>query len=174
LSHYERFSHYHSTFYQHVEALSLTPFAPRAIDRGLSALLVSMIRLCSPQFNANESARELDRASSNVVRALDEIAERAEAVTGTAGLADELKGRMEQRLDYWLTQAKPTGDGSQLGYLMQKDGETRGLLKQAGSGPWDYFTCPNSLRNVEPAVNLVLDDGGLDQEEVAWTIEEKG
>lgn len=28
LSHYERFEHYHATFYQHVEALSLTPFAP--------------------------------------------------------------------------------------------------------------------------------------------------
>src|SRR5207302_8940784 len=45
LSHYERFEHYHATFYQHVEALSVTPFAPRAMDRGLSALLVSLIRL---------------------------------------------------------------------------------------------------------------------------------
>ncbi len=28
LSHYERFEHYHATFYNHVEALSVTPFAP--------------------------------------------------------------------------------------------------------------------------------------------------
>ena len=27
LSHYERFEHYHATFYNHVEALSVTPFA---------------------------------------------------------------------------------------------------------------------------------------------------
>ncbi len=42
LSHYEQFEHYHATFYQQVEALSVTPFAPRALDRGLSALLVSL------------------------------------------------------------------------------------------------------------------------------------
>ena len=29
LSHYERFEHYHSTLYQQVEALSVTPFSPR-------------------------------------------------------------------------------------------------------------------------------------------------
>src|SRR5690606_9677682 len=36
LSHYERFEHYHATFYQQVEALSLTPFSPCALDRGLT------------------------------------------------------------------------------------------------------------------------------------------
>jgi len=41
LSHYERFEHYHATFYQQVEALSVTPFSPRALDRGLTALLVA-------------------------------------------------------------------------------------------------------------------------------------
>ena len=39
-----RFEHYHATFYKHVEALSVTPFAPRALDRGLTALLVSLVR----------------------------------------------------------------------------------------------------------------------------------
>jgi hypothetical protein len=47
LSHYERFEHYHSTFYRHVEPTSVTPFASRALDRGLSALLVSLVRLAS-------------------------------------------------------------------------------------------------------------------------------
>ena len=31
LSHYEQFEHYHATFYQQVEALSVTPFRPRAL-----------------------------------------------------------------------------------------------------------------------------------------------
>src|SRR5439155_11065350 len=34
LSHFETFEHYHATFYKHVEAQSVTPFAPRALDRG--------------------------------------------------------------------------------------------------------------------------------------------
>ena len=42
LSHFETFEHYHATFYQHVEALSVTPFSEGAIYRGLSALLVSL------------------------------------------------------------------------------------------------------------------------------------
>src|SRR6266496_2580741 len=41
LSHYERFEHYHDTFYKHVEALSVTPFSARALDRGLSGVLVA-------------------------------------------------------------------------------------------------------------------------------------
>jgi len=43
--------HYHATFYQQVEALSVTPFAPRALDRGLAALLTSYVRLSSTQFS---------------------------------------------------------------------------------------------------------------------------
>ena len=42
MSHYETFEHDHSTFYKHVEALSVTPFSAGATARGLAALLVSM------------------------------------------------------------------------------------------------------------------------------------
>ena len=45
LSHYERFEHYHETFYKHVEALSVTPFSARALDRGLSGVMVGLMRL---------------------------------------------------------------------------------------------------------------------------------
>jgi ATP-dependent helicase YprA (DUF1998 family) len=34
-SHYERFAAYHESFYRSVEATSVTPFSPRALDRGL-------------------------------------------------------------------------------------------------------------------------------------------
>ena len=34
-----------TTFYMHVEALSVTPFSPGAISRGLAASLVSLVRL---------------------------------------------------------------------------------------------------------------------------------
>src|SRR5260221_4359115 len=56
LSHYERFEHYHATFYQQVEALSVTPFALRALDRGLSAVLVSLLRLHNMDLNPDEAA----------------------------------------------------------------------------------------------------------------------
>jgi hypothetical protein len=36
-SHYERFRHYHQTFYRSVEVGSVTPFSARALDRGFAA-----------------------------------------------------------------------------------------------------------------------------------------
>ncbi len=57
LSHYERFEHYHATFYNHVEALSVTPFSAGALSRGLTALLVSCVRLQGTEFNANEQGQ---------------------------------------------------------------------------------------------------------------------
>src|SRR5207245_5071840 len=77
LSHYERFEHYHSSFYKHVEALSVTPFAPRALDRGLSALLVSLIREQGLTMNPNSAAQDLDRTSTLVAEAVAAIASRA-------------------------------------------------------------------------------------------------
>ena len=34
LAHYEDFEHYHATFYRQVEALSVTPYTRRSLDRG--------------------------------------------------------------------------------------------------------------------------------------------
>ena len=44
-SHYERFSAWHDSFYRSVEATSVTPFSPRAIDRGIAAVTVALARL---------------------------------------------------------------------------------------------------------------------------------
>jgi hypothetical protein len=43
-SHYERFRHYHETFYRSVEAATVTPFSARALDRGLAGALVGFMR----------------------------------------------------------------------------------------------------------------------------------
>ena len=53
LSHYETFEHYHATFYKHVEAQSVTPFSPRAMDRGLTGTMLSLMRLSDDALNPN-------------------------------------------------------------------------------------------------------------------------
>ena len=164
LSHYETFEHYHATFYNHVEALSVTPFAPRAVDRGLTALLVSLIRLSAPRYAPNEAARALRRDDPLVRRAVDLIARRAELVEESTARGDDVRQQLERRLDDWLAAVAPQAGGAKLAYKGQQDGVTRGLLKPAGSGPWEPFTCLNSLRDVEPTAQLVLEDGNLDDE----------
>ena len=41
-SHYERFRFFHETFYRSVEATSVTPFSPRALDRALFAVTTAL------------------------------------------------------------------------------------------------------------------------------------
>ena len=47
-SYYERFRHYHETFYRAVEAGSVTPFAARALDRGMAGAMVALARHAAP------------------------------------------------------------------------------------------------------------------------------
>jgi hypothetical protein len=162
LSHYERFAHYHATFYQHVEALSVTPFASRAADRGLSAILTALVRLPGATYNANHAAGQVDRTAALVQAAAAAIARRAAEVTQSAAEGQKVQAQIQHRLDRWLREAAPKAGGARLGYQSERDGLTLPLLQKAGVGEWDTFTCLGSLRDVEPSVNLLLDDRPLD------------
>ena len=164
LSHYETFEHYHATFYKHVEALSVTPFAPGAMSRGLTALLISLVRHRGTEFNANDRANRIDRNHPYVQQALEIIARRAHAVGNGAAVEERVRAELQERLDRWLAEAQRTAGGRVLGYDEQRDGVTVPLLNRPGLDAWDDFTCLNSLRDVEPTVGLILDDGGLDDE----------
>jgi hypothetical protein len=166
LSHYESFEQYHKTFYQHVEALSVTPFASGAIERGLAGLMVSMIRLASLDYNENAKAGHLQRNSPLIRDVIETIANRAWAVSGEAEVKDYVKQELAHKLDLWLDQAHDTTGGRMLGYRPSREGMgvMLGLLKDPYSGQWDEFTCLKSLRNVEPTVNLILDSRPLDDD----------
>ena len=166
LSHYETFEHYHATFYKHVEALSVTPFAPGALERGLTALLVALIRLQGNEFNDNHGACRIDRHHPYVKEAIDIIVHRAHAVGNGKAVAEHIRAVLNERIDEWLAKAQRTAGGGTLGYD-KRDGLTVSLLSRPGTEPWDRFTCLNSLRDVEPTVGLILQDGGLDEVSVA-------
>jgi hypothetical protein len=159
LSHYERFEHYHCSFYQQVEALTVTPFSPRALDRGLTALLVSELRLTAFELNANEGANRLTRDNPLVAQAIDTIVQRAMRVSGDTAVAADVRQMLERDVNIWLNEIqKKQSAAGVLGY--KKEGErTVNLLKTAESQAThlrEPFTCLNSLRDVEPSVNLVL------------------
>ncbi len=160
LSHYEQFEHYHATFYQHVEALSVTPFAARAIDRGLTGLLVAYLRLIETTLNANDRAGRLTASNPYVAQAIDELAARAALVTSKQSVADLVRAELKRRIDEWVAEAQRTAGGRVLGYRDKKDGITVGLLQQPDLRGWDTFTCLNSLRDVEPTVGLIFEERG--------------
>jgi hypothetical protein len=162
LSHFERFEHYHSSFYRFVEALSITPFAPRARDRGLTALLVSLIRDAELRMNPNAAAQDLDRTMELVRTAVETIRTRAGEVEADGRLGRLVEDELDVRLDGWLARAQHAlGTGAKLGYQEKKDSDTVGLLRRPSTEPWDDFTALNSLRDVEPTVGLILSEGAL-------------
>ena len=55
-SHYEQFGQYHASFYKHVEATSITPFADRARDRALQTLYVILCRYMIPSLFSDKDA----------------------------------------------------------------------------------------------------------------------
>jgi hypothetical protein len=152
LSHYERFEHYHATFYRQVEGLSVTPFAPRAIDRGLTAVLVAMLRQRTASTNPNGAAQTLALDSADVAAVRAAILTRADNLQGNG---TDVAKAVQARLDEWAVQQHVPA--RVLGYISEKDGSTVGLLQQPNGLAWDIWTCPNSLRETEPSINLLLE-----------------
>jgi hypothetical protein len=166
-SHYETFEHYHSTYYRQVEALSVTPFAIRALDRGLTAVFVALLRQhlgSVADWNPNSGAQAVVTTGHPVVsEAIDRLATRAENVSGKPGMAAFVRAQLQHRLDEWnREQLKAAGGGATLGY--QDKATVAGLLSTPTVGDWPLWAVPNSLREVEPTINLIID-------EKDWSIE---
>ncbi|MDV2978194.1 UNVERIFIED_CONTAM: helicase-related protein [Actinomycetes bacterium ARC8] len=76
-SHYESFSDYHGAMYRAVEATSATPFAARARDRALHAVLVSAVRMLLPDLRNDDAAGQLRDYNSKVQQLADALVDRA-------------------------------------------------------------------------------------------------
>lgn len=161
LSHYETFEHYHATFYKHVEAQSVTPFAPRALDRGLTGTLVSLLRHCSPSLNPNVGAKVLDTPTRpEVAPARQTVQERAGNATMSNRVKDDTRDMVTARIDRWAQEA--ARPGRNLGYDDKGNGTVAALLRRPGLEAWDVFTAPTSMREVEPGVRLVMDQSKVE------------
>ena len=152
LSHYETFDHYHATFYRHVEPLSGTPFSERALDKGLTGVLVSTIRHGDDEWNPNPAARSLARPDPRISAHVAAIAERAESVTGDSAVGTMVTDMANKRLDAWDREAALRPD---LSYAKRTADDVE-LLWKPEAGDWDMWTCPNSLRDTEVQANLQI------------------
>lgn len=162
LSHYERFEHYHATFYQQVEALSVTPFSPRALDRGLSGVYVSQVRLLESEFNLNEAAGRLIHPHALLEEVERDISQRAGLVTSSEKARELVATMLKARRDEWLSKVSATTGGAVLTYHAKRTGRDISLLRQPTEDGDGYFYCLNSLRDVEPQVTLILADQAMD------------
>lgn len=157
LSHYETFENFHATVYRHVEALSVTPFAYRAVDRGLTGVLVSLVRNLETIYNPNLAARSFDRHGPLADHVVNVIRRRVREVVGSRGDSIDVESELDARLDYWARER--TVQGRLLGYRRPyRSDDVYGLLREPNGDRWTKTTCPTSLRDVEPGVRLLLLD----------------
>ena len=170
-SHYERFRHYHETFYRSVEPASVTPFSARALDRGLAGALVALARHSGPVMTPSSGAGEVERIRTELEDRLastfrerlenqrfDLDEEREEAT-------DAVRRRVVDLLDSWIKivdDYRASGVGLQyqryetqsaarplLRYMLDQDFESEHHRK---------FRANRSLRDVEPEVHLYVKD----------------
>ena len=157
LSHYETFEHYHSTFYKHVEAQSVTPFSPRAMDRGLTGSLLSLMRLENDVFSPNEGAGELDKSDrSEITEAIDVLVKRAWNVSELSSTKSLAERELKERADEWAKEVSVPGRTLAYEKRGPNAATTKNLIEAPGIKPWDNWTVPMSMREVEPGVRLIM------------------
>ncbi|MCH4874752.1 DISARM system helicase DrmA [Pseudomonas sp. TMW22091] len=167
LSHYETFEHYHATFYKHVEAQSVTPFSPRAMDRGLTGAMLSLIRAKSDDFAPNDGAQSLKQPDqAEMLDAMKVLETRADNIAEAP--AKKLAGDMlKQRADQWVNEVM---QGNRI-LAYEKRGpdkdRTVPLIKAPGAQAWDNWTVPMSMREVEPGVRLVMNSTKI-KDDIQW------
>ncbi len=177
-SHYERFRHYHETFYRSVEAGSVTPFSARALDRGFAGALVSFARHAEPILTPPRGAEQVDAVRADLERRLLETflaRVRAQPLSDEAEREERLRSvqnRIVDLLDAWQTiwedyRATSTALQYQKYELPNPKPLLREMLDTTFESPIHRkFRVNRSLRDVEPEVNLYLKDlAGMDVEE---------
>ena len=162
LSHYETFEHYHATFYKHVEAQSVTPFSPRAMDRGLTGALLSLMRLENDAFSPNVGAGELDKSDKpEIVDAIDVLVKRAWNVSEAMTIKSLAERELKERADEWAQEVSVPGRTLAYEKRGAQAATMVGLLKSPGLHAWDNWTVPMSMREVEPGVRLIMNTGHI-------------
>ncbi len=154
LAYYEHFGYEHTTFGRRVEGLTTTPFSKRALDRGLAGLLVGSVRHGSDVALPNLGAQVAPLNAAAVAPLIEMLRLRAELVADSAPAGQEVADRAQRLIDRWQLR-RTTLPSGQLGYEADSQAAA-GLLRDPEELPWDAWSTPRSLRDVEPEVLLQL------------------
>jgi len=148
-SHYESFSTWHRTLYRDVEATSVTPFAPRAREKALHAVLVSLLRHTAPGMMETP---DIERLSKDEVSAVaDYIVERARKVDPEeSNVASELADLIFEWKSREPNAYYAYGSNNDKRPLLQ-DAENAATMRARGFNPGDAWPTMNNMRNVEPS-----------------------
>lgn len=157
--HYEQFTSFHDTFYRAVEPTSVTPWAARALDRALAAVVVAIGRHLHPDLSPEDAAAAIiDRPDvrEEVARTLVDRAPEDASVGGREALLAQVRTVLEA----WVETAREqTDNGDDFTYA------ARALPRRLLHAPLDnntanltpqhkLFAAGRSMRDVEENATL--------------------
>ena len=159
-SHYETFETWHRSFYRDIEATSVTPFASRAQDKAVHAVLVALARHKIPGMDQRPVLDDIRRTQVEQVASLIEErvarvdpGERVAVSKKLTQLIDQWASRPDLQL-YWndfqrrtslLMSAEQFAARSDTDTDLDSDGAPRAL-----------WPTPNSMRDVEAGALFIL------------------
>ena len=159
-THYESFRLFHRTFYRSVEATSVTPWAARALDRSLAAVVVAVARHLRPELTPERAVQRLRDIPGYRQEVVDVIASRApdEAVVGGR---EALRRHVDGLLDDW--EAIVSDLEPRVAYGDRREGQQllhAPLDPSLPNLPDNHrrFVAARSMRDVEPNVVLRVRD----------------
>ncbi len=169
-SHYERFAAFHESFYRSVEATSVTPFSPRAMDRALAATLVALSRHGHPDLTPAAAAQAVHAARAELDALARRIADRArhhDADLDAAEAQDlftKVMDRCQRLLDDWVRLAdRAQREGARMQYQKEVIGPSRRLLYDFLDPDLENlppinrrFRANRSMRDVEAGVDVFV------------------
>ncbi len=169
LAHFEQFRHYHETFYAQVEALSVTPYSPTSLARGIDGLLVSAARVLQAAVTEGLSPEREAWRIKDQRTAVEVITERLKKRIAAAALDETATKRandlLVNRLDRWTERAKRaaemhktlvyerTGEGGKYLPLIISPENAKMSVGGSMEAP---FVIANSMREVQPEINLLV------------------
>lgn len=169
-SHYERFRHFHETFYRSVEVSSVTPFAARALDRGFAGAFLAFSRHVIPQLTTPLGAERIADVRVELERRLIQLfSERVrqqpfENEEERAQRLSSVQSRIVDLLDSWIKVFDDySAKGIPLQYQRYELDKAKPLIREVLDTDFESehhrkFRVGRSLRDVEPSVNLFLKD----------------
>ncbi len=169
LAHFEQFRHYHDTFYAQIEALSVTPFSPTSLARGIDGLLVSAARVVqaiqTDGLSPERQAWRIEGQRSAVEALVERLLARISSAAQDDGADKQARDLLVNRLDRWSQRARQaTGMSKTLVYERTGEGDKylpliispENAKASVGGSSEAPFVIANSMREVQPEINVLV------------------
>ena len=151
-SHFESFSTWHNTLYRDVEVTSVTPFASRARDRAIHAVLVTLVRHLIPDKLDNPELSDEDY--ENAKKLIDDIAKRAKEIDP---LEKDVRRELEEILDIWkIRSPKYYWWDHRVDSSLLQGAERVATMRALGRSAGKAWSTLNSMRSVEAGTRFRL------------------